>query len=65
MTPKKVERLSGPEYLALAYRTSAYQGALAATAAAEGEEQAQDQDTVAPTTDAIEASPLAGLIDWG
>jgi hypothetical protein len=57
--------LSGPEYLALAYRTGAYQGVIAATAAAEEEDEAQDEGTVAPTRDAIEASPLAGLIDWG
>jgi hypothetical protein len=57
--------LSGPEYLALAYRSVAYEGVMSARVRAEEEDQAQEKDTVAPTREAVEASPLAGLIDWG
>jgi hypothetical protein len=57
--------MSGPEYLALAYRLPAYDGVMAARVRADEDEQAQENDTVAPTREAVEASPLAGLIDWG
>ena len=57
--------MSGPEYLALAWRVFAYDGVMSSRARKDEEEQAQEKDTVAPTRGAIEASPLAGLIDWG
>jgi len=65
LTPAEALALPGPEYLGLAYRVGAYDGVMRLRAQSEQEEQAQDSNTVAPTQAAIEASPLAGLIDWG
>jgi hypothetical protein len=66
LTPKKTARLSGPEYLQLAYRVSAYRGVMRELVLAEQEEQAQEEKTVEPTRAAVEATPgMAGLIDWG
>ena len=65
LTPAEALALPGPEYLSLCYRAPAYQGAMAARAAAQEEERKEDEHTVPAERDAIEASPLAGLIDWG
>lgn len=64
LTPAEALLLPGPEYLALCWRTPAYAGAMAARIQAE-QDEAQDKEEVAPTRAAIEASPLAGVIDWG
>lgn len=65
LSPAEALGLPGPEYLGLAYRASAYDGVLRLRAQNEQEDQAQEKKAVAPTKAAVEASPLAGLIDWG
>jgi hypothetical protein len=66
LTPAEALALPGPEYLGLAWRASAYDGVLRMLIRAEQEEKAQDEGTVAPTREALQANPaFAGVIDWG
>jgi hypothetical protein len=65
LTPKKALRLSGPEFMALAFRTSAYDGVMAARIRAEQEETDGETTVVAPTREAVLADPaFAGLVSW-
>jgi hypothetical protein len=66
LTPAEALNLPGPEYLALAWRCDAYHGAMRARVMQQQEEQAQEENTVAPTREALSADPaFAGMIDWG
>jgi hypothetical protein len=66
LSPKKALRLSGPEFMALAHRTSAYDGVMAVRIRAEHEETDPETTEVAPTQEAVSADPaLAGLVSWG
>lgn len=67
-----IEQLSGPKFFALALRTFAYQGVMAALAASESSTgtpssyKGQEMREVESTKTAMTADPvLAGLVSWG
>ena len=67
LTPAEAMQLSGPEYLALCWRLPAYSGAmrqqLMNKQEKEGPRQKDGVTVVEPTREALQASPLAGLIE--
>jgi hypothetical protein len=71
LTPADVVRLSGPHFLALAWRLSAYQGVVAARASAEEENgtapaHREPGGRVESSAQAIRSDPaLADVIDYG
>jgi hypothetical protein len=65
-----IESLTGPRFLSLAMRVFAYQGVMAALAAAQQDNGASRNGTevrqVEPTRAAVLADPaFAGLVSWG
>lgn len=71
LTPADVVRMSGPHFLALAYRVTAYQGVVAARFDAETEHDAPARgpagaERIESTPAALQTDPaLAGMIDYG
>lgn len=66
MEPAEILALSGPHFLALAYRIPAYQGVMAARLAEQEEPHQAPGTTVQDSSEvAIMASPIADLIDFG
>jgi hypothetical protein len=66
-----IESLTGPRFLSLAMRVFAYQGVMAARAAAEQDTSGSQRNgaevkQVESTREAISADPaLSGLVSWG
>lgn len=72
LTPADVVKMSGPHFLALAYRVSAYDGVITARAQAEDERngttttRGEPGGRVESTPQAIRSDPaLADMIDYG
>jgi hypothetical protein len=71
LTPAEVARMSGPHFLALAWRLTAYSGVVAARASAENEDSTtpahrEQGGSVEATPHALRSDPaLADVIDYG
>ena len=66
LTPADAAELSGPHFLALAMRTTAFSGVMASRVAAEHERTTVKEGEVASTPTALQHDPaLADLIDYG
>lgn len=64
LSPVQARSLPGPEFMALAYRASAYPGAVAARMAQTS--APDDRSVVLATRQAVQRDPvLSGLIDFG
>lgn len=64
LTPAEAAALAGPEYLALAYRVSAYQGVMAARIAAYEETQRRRNGGAERTERPITDPALADLVEY-
>jgi hypothetical protein len=66
LTPEDILELTGPHFLALAHRVSAYAGVIQARAQAEQEGNTKADGEVESTPQALQNDPaLADLIDYG
>jgi hypothetical protein len=66
LTPADVAQMSGPHFLALATRTTAYQGVMASRVAALEETSTTADGEVSSTPTALQNDPaLSDVIDYG
>lgn len=66
LTPEDVMEMSGPHFLALAYRITAFQGVMAARVAAEQEGSGSERGSIESTPQNLQYnSELADVIDYG
>lgn len=66
LTPADVARMSGPHFVALAVRLTAYSGVMAARAAAEEQKTESRSGYVESSAASIQSNPaLSDLIDYG